>query len=144
MHKYSNSIVLPFSAQQLYAIVIDVESYPDFLPWCLSSRIVEKIDENNFDAELKVGYKAIDEKYISRIEAEFERRINSKAISGPFKFLNNSWSFKNIDRKNCKVDFMVEYKFKSFFLDKIMGGLFKKATMKMLEAFEQRARNLHN
>ena len=144
MHKYSNSIVLPFSAQQLYAIVIDVESYPDFLPWCLSSRIVEKIDENNFDAELKVGYKAIDEKYISRIEAEFERRISSKAISGPFKFLNNSWSFKNIDKKNCKVDFMVEYQFKSFFLDKIMGGLFKKATMKMLEAFEERARNLHN
>ena len=70
MHKYSNSIVLPFSAQQLYEIVIDVESYPDFLPWCLSSRIVEKIDDNNFDAELKVGYKAIDEKYISRIEAE--------------------------------------------------------------------------
>ena len=97
MHKYSNSIVLPFKAKQLYNIIIDVEAYPDFLPWCLSSRIVKKHDENNFDAELTVGYKAIDEKYISRIQAEYEKQIISKAISGPFKSLDSSWYFKNID-----------------------------------------------
>ncbi|RPH07562.1 MAG: type II toxin-antitoxin system RatA family toxin [Alphaproteobacteria bacterium TMED194] len=144
MHKYSNSIILPFSARQLYEIVIDVESYPDFLPWCLSSRIVKKTDNYNFDAELTVGYKNIDEKYISRIQAEYEKKIISKAISGPFKFLDSSWHFKNIDKKQCKVDFTIEYQFKSFFLDKVMGSLFKKATIKMLEAFEQRARSLHN
>ena len=144
MHKYSNSIVLPFNARQLYEIVIDVESYPEFLPWCLSSRIVKKDDDNNFDAELTVGYKAIDEKYISRIKAEYEKKIISKAISGPFKSLDSSWYFKNIDKKQCKVDFMIEYQFKSFFLDKVMGSLFKKATIKMLDAFEQRARSLHN
>ena len=144
MHKYSNSIILPFSAIQLYEIVIDVEAYPYFLPWCLSSRIVKKIDDNNFDAELTVGYKAIDEKYTSRIQAEYEKKIISRAISGPFKFLDSSWCFKNIDNKQCKVDFKVEYQFKSFFLDKVMGSLFKKATIKMLDAFEQRARNLHN
>ena len=144
MHKYSNSIVLPFSAKQLYEIVIDVESYPDFLPWCLSSRIVKKFDDSNFDAELTVGYKAIDEKYISRIKAEYEKKIISKAISGPFKSLDSSWYFKNIDKKQCRVDFMIEYQFKSFFLDKVMGSLFKKATIKMLDAFELRAKILHN
>ena len=144
MHKYSNSIVLPFNARQLYEIVIDVESYPEFLPWCLSSRIVKKVDDNNFDAELTVGYKAIDEKYISRIKAEYEKKIISKAISGPFKSLDSSWYFKNIDKKQCKVDFMIEYQFKSFFLDKVMGSLFKKATIKMLDAFELRAKSLHN
>ena len=144
MHKYSNSIVLPFNARQLYEIVIDVESYPEFLPWCLSSRIVKKDDDNNFDAELTVGYKAIDEKYISRIKAEYEKKIISKAISGPFKSLDSSWFFKNIDKKQCRVDFMIEYQFKSFFLDKVMGSLFKKATIKMLDAFELRAKSLHN
>ena len=144
MHKYSNSIVLPFNAKQLYNIIIDVEAYPDFLPWCLSSRIVKKYDENNFDAELTVGYKAIDEKYISRIQAEHEKKVISKAISGPFKSLDSSWHFKNINKKQCKVDFMIEYQFKSFFLDKVMGSLFKKATIKMLDAFELRAKNLHN
>ena len=144
MHKYSNSIVLPFNAKQLYDIVIDVEAYPEFLPWCLSSRIVKKHDDNNFNAELTVGYKAIDEKYISRIQAEYEKKIISTAISGPFKSLDSSWYFKNIDKKQCKVDFMIEYQFKSFFLDKLMGSLFKKATIKMLDAFELRAKSLHN
>ena len=144
MHKYSNSIILTFSAKQLYEIVIDVEKYPEFLPWCLSAKIVKKNDDNNFDAELKVGYKTIEEKYISRIEAEYEKKIYSKAISGPFKSLDSYWYFKNIDKNKCKVDFMIEYQFKSFFLDKVMGGLFKKATLKMLEAFEHRARNLHS
>ena len=144
MHKYSNSIVLPFNARQLYEIVIDVESYPEFLPWCLSSRIVKKVDDNNFDAELTVGYKAIDEKYISRIQAEYEKKIISTAISGPFKSLESAWYFKNIDKKQCRVDFMIEYQFKSFFLDKVMGSLFKKATIKMLDAFELRAKSLHN
>ena len=144
MHKYSNSIILPYSARQLYEIVIDVEAYPDFLPWCISSRIVKKTDDNNFDAELTVGYKSIDEKYISRILAEYEKKIISKAISGPFKFLDSSWYFQNIEKTKCKVDFSIEYQFKSFFLDKVMGSLFKKATIKMLDAFEQRAKSLHN
>ena len=144
MHKFSNSIILPYSARQLYEIVIDVEAYPDFLPWCISSRIVKKTDDNNFDAELTVGYKSIDEKYISRILAEYEKKIISKAISGPFKFLDSSWYFENIEKTKCKVDFSIEYQFKSFFLDKVMGSLFKKATIKMLDAFEQRAKSLHN
>ena len=76
-------------------------------------------------------------------EVDNEKKIISRAISGPFKFLDSSWYFKNIN-KQCKVDFKVEYQFKSFFLDKVMGSLFKKATIKMLDAFEQRARDLHN
>ena len=143
MHRYNNSIILPFSAIQLYNVIIDVEAYPEFLPWCLSSKIITKIDKNNFDAELKVGYKAIDEKYTSRIRTKFAKEINSKAISGPFKVLDSTWTFKEIDKKKCDVAFVIEYEFKSFFLDKVMGGLFKKATLKMLDAFEQRAYDLY-
>ena len=143
MHKYSNSIILPFSSIELYEVVIDVEAYPEFLPWCLSAKIIKKIDNNNFDAELKVGYKAIDEKYISRIRAKYGEKINSKAISGPFKVLDSTWIFTDSGKKKCNVEFMIEYEFKSFFLDKVMGSLFKKATIKMLDAFEQRARYLY-
>ena len=143
MHKYQNHTILQFSAAQLYSVVIDVESYPTFLPWCLSSKILKKIDNENFDAELNVGYKAIDEKYISRINAILNNKIVSKAISGPFKLLESTWEFKNITKKQCQVSFLIEYEFKSFFLDKIMGSLFKKATIKMLDAFEDRAKNLY-
>tara|TARA_Y200000002_G_C22310445_1_gene508284 strand:+ start:143 stop:577 length:435 start_codon:yes stop_codon:yes gene_type:complete len=143
MHKYCNSIILPFSAIELYDVVIDVEAYPDFLPWCLSAKIIKKIDKNNFDAELKVGYKAIDEKYISRIKSKYGKKINSKAISGPFKVLDSTWTFIDTGEKKCNVEFIIEYEFKSFFLDKVMGSLFKKATLKMLDAFEKRAHFLY-
>ena len=143
MHKYNSINILPYTSEQLYAVVIDVESYPEFLPWCMSSKIIKKMDNEKFDAELSVGYQAIDEKYTSRIKAIKNKKINSKAISGPFKQLDSTWTFNNVNDKNCEVEFFIEYQFKSFFLDKIMGGMFKKATIKMLDAFEQRAKNLY-
>ena len=97
------------------------------------------MDKNNFDASLTVGYKAIDENYTSRIEAVFSKKIRSYAISGPFKSLDSNWAFNDINSNQCEVEFKIEYEFKSFFLDKVMGSLFKKATLKMLEAFEKRA-----
>ena len=143
MHKYNSKTILPYTSIQLFAVVIDVESYPGFLPWCLSSKIIKKIDDNNFDADLSVGYKAIDEKYTSRVQAIFPKEINSKAISGPFKTLDSTWLFKDFNKKGCEVNFNIEYEFKSFLLDKVMGSLFKKATIKMLDAFEQRAKILY-
>ena len=139
MHKYNSITTLDFTSIQLYNIVIDVESYPLFLPWCLSSKIISKVNKNNFDASLTVGYKVIDEKYTSRIEAVFSKKIRSYAISGPFKSLDSNWTFNDINSNQCEVEFKIEYEFKSFFLDKVMGSLFKKATLKMLEAFEKRA-----
>ncbi len=144
MHEYNSKTILPFTSAQLFEIVIDVESYPDFLPWCLSSKVIHRTDKYNFNAELSVGYKAIDEKYTSMIKSKFSSEINSVAISGPFKILDSTWKFNNLKDSNCEVSFMIEYEFKSFFLDKLMGSLFKKATIKMLDAFESRARTLYS
>ena len=143
MHKYNNTTTLNFTSIQLYSVVIDIEAYPLFLPWCLSSKIISKINKNNFDASLTVGYKAIDEQYTSRIEAITFNKIRSYAISGPFKTLDSTWFFNDINSNECEVEFKIEYEFKSFFLDKIMGSLFKKATLKMLDAFEARAYQLY-
>ena len=143
MHSYRNKTTLPFTSKQLFEVVIDVESYPIFLPWCTACKIVNKYSNYDFDADLTVGYKAIDEKYTSKIKADYPITINSKAISGPFKYLDSTWTFKDTSDGQCEVYFGIEYKFKSFFLDKIMGGLFKKATIKMLDAFEKRAKDLY-
>ena len=99
MHKYNSITTLDFTSIQLYNIVIDVESYPLFLPWCLSSKLVSKVNKNNFDASLTVGYKAIDENYTSRIEAVFSKKIRSYAISGPFKYLDSNWFFNDMMRQ---------------------------------------------
>lgn len=143
MPNFENSKVLPFSDEQLYNIIINVELYPEFLPWCKQSEISNKIDENNFDAKLTIGYKALDESYTSRVKGVYLKKITSSAISGPFKYLDSSWVFdKNKD--TCKVIFKLNYEFKSFLLGKIMGSLFQKASEKMFEAFEGRAKSLYS
>ena len=106
MHKYNKLTTLKFSSIQLFNVVIDVEAYPLFLPWCLYSKIVSKKDNYNFDASLTVGYKAIDQQYTSRIAATYPKKIKSLAISGPFKTLDSSWSFKNLNNKSCEVEFI--------------------------------------
>ena len=144
MHNYSTKTILLFTSKQLFDIVIDVKSYPLFLPWCLSSKIINKKNNYNFDAILNVGLKAIDEKYTSRIEAVEALKVRSYAISGPFNHLESIWNFNDQINNTCEVSFNIEYEFKSFFLDKIMGGMFKNATIKMLKAFETRANQLYN
>ena len=104
--------------------------------------ITNKIDDNNFDAMLTIGYKVLDENYTSRVRGSYLKQIESKAISGPFKYLDSIWIFNEYG-KSCKVTFELNYEFKSFFLAKIMGAIFQKASEKMFSAFERRAKELY-
>lgn len=142
MPTFENTKILPFTDKQLYDIVIDVESYPEFLPWCKKTKIINKIDNNNFDATLTIGYKALDENYTSRVQGVYLKKIQSNAIKGPFKYLESIWEFKGSE-KSCKVTFGLKYEFKSYFLAKLMGTIFQKASQKMFYAFEDRAKNLY-
>mgnify|MGYP006241866867 CR=1 FL=1 len=142
MPSFRNTKILPYTDKQLYNIIIDVESYPEFLPWCKDSEIISKIDENNFDAMLTIGYKALDENYTSRVKGIYLKQIESIAVTGPFKYLDSIWIFKK-SGKSCQVTFTLNYEFKSFFLAKIMGAIFQKASEKMFSAFESRAKELY-
>ena len=142
MPSFENSKVLPFSDKELYDIIIKVDLYPEFLPWCKDSEIVNRIDKDNFDANLSIGYKALDENYTSRVKGIYLKQITSNAISGPFKYLDSSWTFKK-SGNSCQVTFKLNYEFKSFLLGKVMGTIFNKASEKMFEAFESRAKSLY-
>ena len=127
----------------LFKLVSDVEKYPEFLPWCLGARVKNKY-ENNFEADLIIGFKIYKETYSSQIMLD---NINKKIIvnykDGPFEYLENHWVFK--DNKNgCEVEFMVDFKFKSIFLQTLMETLFSEAVRRMVGAFEKRANDLHN
>ena len=142
MPNFNNSKVLPFTDKQLYDIIIDVKSYPEFLPWCKESNIDNKVDNNNFDATLLIGYKSLNEHYTSRVNGTYLKKIESEAIKGPFKYLNSVWIFEKLNN-SCKVTFELNYEFKSFFLARIMGAVFNKASEKMFVAFEKRAHELY-
>ena len=142
MDRYYQKKTLGFTTKQLFEIVIDVESYPLFHPWCQSSKVINRIDLYNFDAVLTVGYNSINEAYTSRVEGNYLKNVKSTAIEGPFKVLESQWLFKCYE-DSCEIEFTIEYQFKSFFLGKVMGGLFKKASEKMFFAFESRANDLY-
>ena len=127
----------------LFKLVSDVKKYPEFLPWCLGARVRNKC-ENNFEADLIIGFKIYKEIYSSQITLD---KINKKIIvnykEGPFEYLDNYWIFKD-DKNGCEVEFMVDFKFKSVFLQTLMETLFSEAVRKMVGAFEKRANELYN
>ena len=143
MKHHSESKLLPFSSKQLFDIIIDVESYPQFLPWCKESRILKNISSNSFEAELTVGYKSINESYLSKIIFEDSKFIETSAIKGPFREMTNLWRFVDKPNNSCLLEFSISFEFKSFLLDKFMGAVFFKATTKLVAAFEERANNLY-
>jgi coenzyme Q-binding protein COQ10 len=142
MPTHAEKKILPYTPQQMYALVADVEKYPEFLPWCLASRIRKREGAVMF-ADLIIGFKMVRERFTSRVELnEAERRINVQYTDGPFQYLNNHWIFLEHEG-GCCVDFYVDFEFRSKMLQKIMGLLFNEAVRRMVQAFETRADNLY-
>ena len=126
----------------MFELVSDVERYPEFLPWCLATRIT-KYEHTFLEADMVVGFRMVREKFGSRVE--FDRNnfiIDVKYTHGPFKYLTNRWKFLD-HREECKIDFLVDFEFRSKLLDKLIGALFTDAVTKMVLAFENRARQLY-
>ena len=141
--KHEERRVINHTPSNLFKLVSDVKKYPEFLPWCLGAR-VKNNKKDSFDADLIIGFKIYKEIYSSQI---FLDNINKKIIvnykSGPFEYLQNHWIF-NENKKGCEVEFMVNFKFKSVFLQTLMETLFAEAVKRMVSAFEKRANQLYN
>ncbi|AWJ91281.1 ubiquinone-binding protein (plasmid) [Azospirillum baldaniorum] len=142
MPTHAEKKVLPYTPEQMYRLVADVEKYPEFLPWCLAARIRRREGDVMF-ADLVIGFKMVRERFTSRVELdEANRRINVQYTEGPFQYLNNHWIFTPHEGGVC-VDFYVDFEFRSKMLQKIMGVLFNEAVRRMVQAFETRANQLY-
>lgn len=121
---------------------MDIEKYPEFLPWCKKAKIVEVISANNLTADLLINFKNLFEKYRSNVTHGIDEKgqyfVDVNAIEGPFKMLTNQWKLKDVE-DGCQVEFFIEFTFNSFLLDKMLGSIFARATTKMMSAFEARA-----
>ena len=143
MHSFRETRIMPYKADLIDQIIMDIEKYPEFLPWCQKARIISKSDDF-LTAELSVEFKGFTEKYVSKVNRDVkngEYFIEVVAISGPFKLLRNIWSIKELDNA-AEVDFSIDFEFKSRILDLVIGMVFSTATEKMIGAFEARADEL--
>ncbi len=133
---------LPYTPEQLFDLVADVERYPDFLPWCSACRVTSR-EENVFYADLVIGYKMIRESFRSRVTALKPDHIHVQYLSGPMKHLSNHWRFIKEPDGSCTIDFFVEFEFKNILLQKLIQLFFDEAVKKMVGAFEGRAKDLY-
>ena len=133
---------LNYSDKQMFDLIIDVEKYPEFLPWCKSTNIYDK-DTNIFYSDMEIGFNLIKEKFTSRVTTLNFKKIHSEAISGPFNKMNNIWEIENLSHNKCRITLNIEFDFKSFLLRNLMGKLFEVSAIKMIDAFENRANYLY-
>ena len=140
--KHIERRILKHEPLNLFNLVSDVKKYPEFLPWCLGAR-VKNFSEYKLDADLIIGFKIYKEVYSSQILLDYTNyKITVDYKDGPFQHLNNYWIFKD-NPEGCEVEFMVDFKFKSNFLQSIMETLFTEAVLRMVKAFENRADQLY-
>lgn len=141
MPTHAEKRVLPYSREQLFALVAEVERYPEFLPWCLGCRI-KKRTEDTVVADMIIGFKVFREGFTSRVRLTPSERIDVTYENGPFKYLNNHWIFNEVDN-GTEIDFYVDFEFRSRVLQTAIGAVFNEAVRRMIAAFEARAHDLY-
>ena len=143
MPMFNNTRRVKHSPGEMFALVADVEKYPQFLPLCEGLTVRRRTPRDGGGevvvADMTVGYKAIRETFTSRVTLDPSNlKILVEYVDGPFRYLENRWSFKPHD-KGCEVGFFISYEFASRMLGLLMGAMFDKAFHKFAEAFEKRA-----
>ena len=132
---------------KLVDLVLDIEKYPEFIPYCLNSKVYEKNTKDNeihIIADLTIGKGMFKDTYKSNVEYNIEMdTINVTNINGPLKYLNNKWIFKNKNNLT-EVSFEVDFELKNRFLNILMTKSFKYGLDKIADAFQKRAEELFN
>ncbi len=143
MPRHSETRQLPYSPEQLFDLVADVARYGEFLPWVSAVRVRSNSD-TEMVADLVVGFKALREKFTSRVVKDRPREIHVDYVDGPLKYLHNDWTFRPDGQGGTLVDFTVDFAFRNRLFEAIAGQWFDAALRKMIGAFETRARALYD
>lgn len=139
-HFYEKKI-LEYTPNQLYQLVLDVEKYPLFLPWCNKVTIIERMNEGCFLADMHIKFKALSYTYRSKVTHTMDHNYEIKvdAISGVFSYLHNKWQFYGNEEGKSVVEFSIDFKFNNSIFNKLVEPLFAAITHKMISCFEKRA-----
>lgn len=141
MPRFSEVKHLPYRPDQMFALVADIQRYPDFLPWCVGARIRSR-DNRRIVADLMIGFKAFRERFTSAVTLNPPGEIDVVFTEGPFHHLNNHWHFSP-EGDGCQIDFLLDFEFRNRIYAALIGGLFEDATHKMMAAFIARADSLY-
>jgi ribosome-associated toxin RatA of RatAB toxin-antitoxin module len=139
--------LLRFPLEHCYNVVSDVDKYEEFIPWCMKSRVISREGENKLKAELTVGFQLYKEKYLSHVELK-RNPFSVVALSDTnlFEYLKSEWKFtpSSSDARSTWVSFQIDFKFKSSLYNGVSEVFLQEVAKKMMQAFEQRCKQLSN
>ena len=148
MPSFRNKRRVQHSAEHMFALVADVERYPEFVPLCRDLRVRKRTSEEDgievLVADMTVAYKLVKESFRSRVTLDRPKlQILVEYLEGPFSHLENRWTFRATDEHACEVEFFIDYDFRSRMLGILMGSMFDAAFRRFAGAFERRADQIY-
>ncbi len=142
MPRHAESRHVPYTAEQMFDLVADVARYPEFLPWVVGVRIGSN-SATEMVADVVVGFKGLRESFTSRVAKQRPASIHVDYVDGPLKHLRNEWRFVAEVEGGCRVDFSVDFAFKSRLFERLVGQVFGTALRRMTGAFHDRAAKIY-
>ncbi|MBH2548057.1 type II toxin-antitoxin system RatA family toxin [Serratia marcescens] len=143
MPQISRSALVPFSAEQMYQLVNDVHSYPDFLPGCTGSRVLNATS-NEMTAAVDVAKAGISKTFTTRNTLLDNQSINMQLVDGPFRKLMGGWQFTPLSEEACKVELHLDFEFTNKLIELAFGKVFKELAGNMVQAFTLRAKEVYS
>ena len=142
MSEVNKSVLVGYSAQQMFALVDAVEAYPEFLPWCGGVQ-VDYRDEHKTRATIRIDFRGIKHAFTTENLKELPLVMHMKLVEGPFRLLDGSWRFTELSGLGCKIEFRLHYEFSSKLLEKLVGPVFSHIAGTIVDAFIHRAEKVY-
>jgi ribosome-associated toxin RatA of RatAB toxin-antitoxin module len=142
MQRVRKSVLVPYSAERMFALVDDVESYPKFLPWCSGAQVLER-HEGGKTARLDIDYHGVRAHFTTANENRPPEHIIVTLRQGPFRHLHGEWRFRALAEDACKVELELVYEFATSLLEGVVGGVFSHIANTFVDAFVHRAERLY-
>ncbi len=135
--------ILPYTTDQLFDLVMDIEKYPDFLPWCLSTRVKGAPSEGAVLADVIVGFSMFREKFSCKVVHVRPEKITVEYQGGPMEYLHSHWHFVEMPAGYTEVRFFVDFEFKSKVLQGVASLFINEVVRQMTHSFEKRAAEIY-
>lgn len=134
----SRTALVPYSAAEMYVLVDDIDSYPLFLPWCKSSKVLSR-DDDEVRARIEMAKSGIHKSFTTRNRLQKNKMIEMRLVEGPFRQLEGFWRFETLGEKGCKILLDLEFEFSNKILKLTVGPIFDQIANTLVDAFCKRA-----
>ncbi len=138
MTEINRHALVPYTAAQMFALVDDIETYPEFLPWCTRTHVISR-DQDEVRATIALSKSGVSKEFTTCNRIQQNKMIEISLLEGPFKHLQGFWRFDPLGDEGCKISLDMEFEFASKMMSVVLGPVFSQIASSLVEAFEKRA-----